>query len=104
MPGGRGSLRTVIPTAGRRHLAVCLVLVLGLTAACTAPATPSPTGSRSPSAASSPGASQPGSTVPTLDSGPDRLRLELVAENLRHPIGLASAGDGSGRLFVNERD
>jgi glucose/arabinose dehydrogenase len=83
---------------------LCLVLVLGLTAACTAPATPSPTGAASPSAASSPGASQPGSTVPPLDSGPDRLRLELVTEDLRHPIGLTPAGDGSGRLFVNERD
>ena len=104
MPGGRGSLRTVMPAARRRHLASCLVLVLGLTAACTAPATPSPTGAASPSAASSPGASQPGSTVPPLDSGPDRLRLELVAEDLRHPIGLTSAGDGSERMFVNERD
>ena len=42
--------------------------------------------------------------MPPLDSGPDRLRLELVAEDLRHPIGLTSAGDGSGRMFVNERD
>jgi glucose/arabinose dehydrogenase len=93
-----------MPSARRRHLASCLVLVLGLTAACTAPATPSPTGAASPGAASSPGASQPGSTVPPLDSGPDRLRLELVAEDLNHPIGLTSAGDGSGRMFVNERD
>jgi len=42
--------------------------------------------------------------VPPLDSGPDQLRLELVADGLRDPIGLTSAGDGSGRLFVNERD
>ncbi len=42
--------------------------------------------------------------MPPLDSGPDRLRLELVADGLRDPIGLTSAGDGSGRLFVNERD
>jgi glucose/arabinose dehydrogenase len=42
--------------------------------------------------------------VPPLDSGPDRLRLELVTDGLRDPIGLTSAGDGSGRLFVQERD
>ena len=42
--------------------------------------------------------------MPPLDSGPDRLRLELVADGLRDPIGLTSAGDGSGRLFVDERD
>jgi glucose/arabinose dehydrogenase len=41
--------------------------------------------------------------VPPLDSGPDRLRLELVVDGLQDPIGLTTAGDGSGRLFVNER-
>ena len=42
--------------------------------------------------------------MPPLDRGPDRLRMELVADGLRDPIGITSAGDGSGRLFVNERD
>jgi glucose/arabinose dehydrogenase len=42
--------------------------------------------------------------VPPLDSGPDRLRLELLADGLQDPIGLTAAGDGSGRLFVNERE
>ena len=42
--------------------------------------------------------------MPPLDSGPDRLRLELLADGLEDPIGLTVAGDGSGRLFVNERD
>ena len=100
---GRGSLRTVNP--GRRHLLGYLLLVLGLTAACTAPATPSPSAAAaSPRTEPSADGSQPGSTVPPLDSGPDQLRLELVADRLRDPIGLTSAGDGSGRLFVNERD
>jgi glucose/arabinose dehydrogenase len=31
------------------------------------------------------------------------LRLELLADGLSDPIGITSAGDGSGRLFVNER-
>jgi glucose/arabinose dehydrogenase len=81
------------------------VLVLELTAACTAPATPPPSiGAASAGLPASPVGSQPGSTVSPLDSGPDRLRLELLADGLHDPIGLTSAGDGSGRLFVNERD
>ena len=77
---------------------------MGLSAACTAPATPSPSaGGASATPQASPTASQPGSTIPPLDTGPDRLRLERVADGLDDPIGLTSAGDGSGRLFVNER-
>jgi glucose/arabinose dehydrogenase len=92
------------PLRGRR-LAAGLALLVAC-AACTAPATPSPsvTGGASASAGIFPGPSQPGSTVPPLPSGPDRLRLELLADGLDDPIGLTSAGDGSGRLFVNERD
>jgi glucose/arabinose dehydrogenase len=45
----------------------------------------------------------PASTVPPLPTGPDRLRLELVADGLSAPAGITAANDGSGRLFVSER-
>ncbi len=45
----------------------------------------------------------PGSTGPPLATGPDRLRLETVARGLDQPIGISQAGDGSGRLFINEQ-
>ncbi|MEP6469401.1 MAG: PQQ-dependent sugar dehydrogenase [Chloroflexota bacterium] len=38
-----------------------------------------------------------------LPTGPDRLRLDLVAGGLVAPIGITAANDGSGRLFVNEQ-
>ncbi len=44
-----------------------------------------------------------GSTNPPLPTGPDHLALQAVATGLDHPIGIANAGDGSGRLFVNEQ-
>src|SRR6266545_4196258 len=31
------------------------------------------------------------------------IRLEQVVSGLKSPIGITSAGDGSGRLFVNEQ-
>jgi glucose/arabinose dehydrogenase len=33
-----------------------------------------------------------------------RVQLELITSNLNEPVGLANAGDGTGRLFVVERD
>jgi glucose/arabinose dehydrogenase len=33
----------------------------------------------------------------------EQVRLELVAEGLRQPVGIASAGDGSGRILVIEK-
>jgi glucose/arabinose dehydrogenase len=42
-------------------------------------------------------------TAVPLQSGPDHLRLELVTQGLVDPVGITSAGDGNGRLFVNER-
>ncbi len=44
-----------------------------------------------------------GPTAVPLRSGPDHLRVELVTNGLVDPVGITSAGDGSGRLFVNER-
>lgn len=41
--------------------------------------------------------------LPLLASGPDALALEEVVGGLDQPVGITNAGDGSGRLFVNER-
>jgi glucose/arabinose dehydrogenase len=50
------------------------------------------------------GRSEPtASPRPVLPTGPDRLRLERVADGLVDPIGITAANDRSGRLFVNER-
>ena len=38
-----------------------------------------------------------------LHAQASRLRLELVSSELNDPVGIANAGDGSGRLFVVER-
>jgi glucose/arabinose dehydrogenase len=43
-----------------------------------------------------------GSTNPPLPTGPDALALEPVAEGLENTVGIAAAGDGSGRLYVLE--
>ncbi|MGH2455627.1 MAG: PQQ-dependent sugar dehydrogenase [Candidatus Limnocylindria bacterium] len=56
-----------------------------------------------PTAEPSPSATRPSSTFPPLESGPDRLRLELVADGLSGPVGITHALDGSGRLYVNQR-
>jgi glucose/arabinose dehydrogenase len=97
------------PAIELRHvlLGVVLVLVLG---ACAGPSPSGALGGASSPATSSPAPttpssppSEPGSTVPPLRSGPDRLRLELVTDGLVDPTGITNAGDGSGRLFVTER-
>ena len=87
-------------------------LVIGLLlVACTAQPTETPGGSGPPGGSGAPGAtpaagatgSIPGSTNPPLASGPDHLALVKVAGGLDTPIGLTNAGDGSGRLYVNEQ-
>jgi glucose/arabinose dehydrogenase len=84
-----------------------LVAMCLLASACVSQEEPSsapPSLSAAPSGGSaSPNASLPGSTLPPLPTGPDALRLEQFAEGLDAPIGLTSAGDGSGRLYVNEQ-
>jgi glucose/arabinose dehydrogenase len=73
-----------------------------LLAACSAP-TLSPQPSSSPSVApSSPGvagSTSPAPSIPPLTS----VSLKQIATGLSDPIGVTNAGDGSGRLFVNER-
>jgi glucose/arabinose dehydrogenase len=80
-------------------------IVLCVAIAGAACAGPSPSGA-SATAASIPASPPPslrGSTNPPLPTGPDALGLEPFAEGLEMPIGLAHAGDGSGRLFVLEQ-
>ena len=90
------------------HRRTCSTVVLALALAGCA-MTPTSTPSRTPSP--SPGASatseataspQLGSGSP-LANGPDTLAVELVVKGLDAPTGITNAGDGSGRLFVNEQ-
>lgn len=89
-----------------RPRGACSLVLLVALAACTDTA-PS-AGSRPPTpvpsqAVATPGTSRVGSTIPPLDSGPDALALAPFAEGLSEPTSIAHAGDGSGRLYVNER-
>ena len=86
---------------GRIAALAATALLLGACSA-TPTATPGATRGASPGVGPS-GASQPGSTVPPLDSGPDALTLEPFAAGLSSPISLTDAGDGSGRLYANEQ-
>jgi glucose/arabinose dehydrogenase len=92
--------------------AACLLGILAIllaVAGCAAPSPSarvnSPAATASPPASASANASADGtaSPRPVLPTGPDRLRLEQVAFGLADPIGITAAGDGSGRLFINER-
>lgn len=87
-----------------------------LLAACATPSPGQPTGSSGPpsggslpaataepSVAATPSPTLRGSTNPPLPTGPDALALETVATGLEFPVGIAAAGDGSGRLYVLER-
>jgi glucose/arabinose dehydrogenase len=58
-----------------------------------------------PSPSATPGSSEQPTATPSAEqpADPDRLRLEQIAAGLSDPIGITTAKDGSGRLFVNER-
>ena len=97
-------------------MAALFATALLLSACTTSSASPSASGISSvpaasiaatqPAASSSSASPTPGQTAATLGplpSGPDRLRVELVASGLADPVGITNAADGSGRLFVNER-
>jgi len=82
-------------------------------ASATASALPSAAASPSPSPtlAATPVPTPVPAPVPTavptptpVATGPARLKLALVTGGLSDPIGIMNAGDGSGRLFVTERD
>jgi glucose/arabinose dehydrogenase len=100
----------------RRTAAALAAIAICLAIAITGCIGPSPSGALSavPStgasaedsparAARTPPPSIRGSTNPPLPTGPDALALELVADGLDAPVGIAAAGDGTGRLFVLER-
>jgi glucose/arabinose dehydrogenase len=67
---------------------------------------PSPPAQGPTGGASAPGSGSVGATptVPGLANGPDRVELRSFAEGLDDPVSIANAGDGSGRLFVNEQE
>jgi glucose/arabinose dehydrogenase len=88
--------RTVAAVAA---LALCAIACSG----------PSPAPSRS-ALQSGPSQSGPASASPQRSpeasakpSDPDAIHLEPVVRGLSQPIGITSAGDGSGRLFINEQ-
>src|SRR6185503_10853238 len=91
------------PRSTRGFASAIAVLAL---VACSSPtsspiASPSIAGSTSPSP-------QPVSPSPTPSPPPSypplaSVRLEAIASGLSSPIGITNAGDGSGRLFVNEQ-
>jgi glucose/arabinose dehydrogenase len=60
-----------------------------------------PSASTQPSQGPTSGSARPTATAKPQD--PARLDLELFSGGLSDPIGITNAGDGSGRLFVNER-
>lgn len=94
--------------------AVFVLLAVGLAACGAGDGTPSPaaeTPAPTPAATASPSAAPPtpaATTTPSAPAGrPDlaavRIALEPVVEGLDSPLGVAHAGDGSGRLFVVEQ-
>ena len=109
---GIAMLPPTLPATVRRAAALlAAVLVVGCTSSSPSPPPVAPAATQtaapgaSGAAAATPTAeaSQAVSTIPPLPTGPDRLRVELHTAGLTDPIGITHAGDGSGRLFVNER-
>jgi glucose/arabinose dehydrogenase len=94
-----------VPSAirGRTPVLASLILLLGSCAGPSPSAPVNPSAPASTSAASASPSADVGSQPPVLATGPDRLRLDLVAAGLVDPIGITAANDGSGRLFVNEQ-
>jgi glucose/arabinose dehydrogenase len=90
-------LPTLPATVRRAAALLAAVLAVGCTSSSPSPPPVSP--AATPTAQ----ASRVDSTIPPLPTGPDRLRVELRTAGLTDPIGITHAGDGSGRLFVNER-
>ena len=106
-------LRAILAMHRSATAAAAILAVALLAAACEA-ASPSPAASAGASVAGpsgapretvSPGPSAPesGSTNPPLATGPEALHLERVVDGLEAPVGIANAGDGSGRLYVLEQ-
>ena len=78
-----------------------------LVASCSTPSprssgTPGPSRTAPASVSGKPSSSPAGSELPRQPD-PDAVHLEPLATGLDAPIGITNAGDGSGRLFVNEQ-
>ncbi|HEX6140523.1 MAG TPA: PQQ-dependent sugar dehydrogenase [Candidatus Limnocylindria bacterium] len=103
----RGRLTQPLPGRVALLAAVAAVVLAGCSSASptSRPSASSPAvgGSASATASAAATPEPTGSTIPPLPTGPDRLRAVLVADGLVAPVGIASAADGSGRLFVNEQ-
>jgi glucose/arabinose dehydrogenase len=84
---------------GTCSTAVLAVVLAGCAMTPTSTPSPSPGASATSEASASP---QLGSGSP-LANGPDKLAVELVVKGLDLPDGVTNAGDGSGRLFINEQ-
>ncbi|MGZ6256359.1 MAG: hypothetical protein ACXWMB_05025, partial [Candidatus Limnocylindria bacterium] len=89
-------MHSLSPLRHRVMVTAMAVTLLG----CTAQSTPTPSRSNaaSPAATPSPSASPAPSVAPLQG-----IRLEKVVSGLTSPIGVTSAGDGTGRLFINEQ-
>ncbi|MGZ6299377.1 MAG: PQQ-dependent sugar dehydrogenase [Candidatus Limnocylindria bacterium] len=89
-------MHSLSPLRHRVMVTTMAVTLLG----CTAQSTPTPSRSNaaSPAATPSPSASPAPSVAPLQG-----IRLEKVVSGLTSPIGVTSAGDGTGRLFINEQ-
>jgi glucose/arabinose dehydrogenase len=98
-------------TGGLAFIVVLVMVVSACQTDATGSPVPSDSASVSASAPNSSGKATAGTppppeatvTLPPLPSGPDALDLEPFARGMSEPIGLTNAGDGSGRLYVNER-
>jgi glucose/arabinose dehydrogenase len=104
--GHRGSLAIMSLSWPPGRLLASVAALAVLASACSSP---SPTPGSSAQASPSPSGLGQGSATPGPNGSepphdPGGIHLELVADGLTDPIGITSAGDGSGRLFVNERD
>jgi glucose/arabinose dehydrogenase len=90
----------------RLNLRAAAALAVVVLAGCSSPTvSPSPEVSASIPDASTPPTATPVPPSPTPTVGTlEGIRLEPIVVKLADPIGVTNAGDGSGRLFVNERD
>jgi glucose/arabinose dehydrogenase len=85
----------------RRMRAAWMAILL--LASCSAPTlSPQPSSSPSVAPSSTPGVTASPSPAPSI-APLTSVSLEQVASGLSDPIGVTNAGDGTGRLFVNER-
>ena len=96
----------------RRYIAPTVVIALVALAACGTSTNTRAPGSPSPSLAATPvGGSAPPTAAPSSAASPAQpfdpasvsIQLESIVEGLDSPLGIANAGDGSGRLFVVEQ-